>query len=87
MEKEAMAVIAMMIIRIGLTILALTAACPMTKAPTIPMVALRGDGTRSPASRINSKEISITSTSKIMGNGTFSLEARMEKSSSVGSNS
>lgn len=87
MEKDAIAVMAIIMIRIGLTILALTAACPITKAPTIPMVALSGDGTRSPASLISSNEISITSTSKIMGNGTFSLEARMEKSSSVGSNS
>ena len=34
--KEAIPVIATMIIKIGLTIPALTAACPKTKAPTIP---------------------------------------------------
>lgn len=36
MAKEEMAVIATIIIKIGLTIPALTAACPKTKAPTIP---------------------------------------------------
>ena len=38
MAKEAMAVIATIIIKIGLTIPAETAACPKTKAPTIPIV-------------------------------------------------
>lgn len=36
MAKDAMAVIATIIIKIGLTIPALTAACPKTNAPTIP---------------------------------------------------
>ena len=51
------------------------------------MVALRGEGHVVLLLELTQKEISITSTSKIMGNGTFSLEARMEKSSSVRSNS
>ena len=46
-----------------------------------------GEGIRIPASRINSKESSITKSSKIMGKGTFSLEAKIEKSSSVGKSS
>lgn len=46
---------ATIIINIGLTMLALTAACPRTKAPTIPIVGPIGEGTLSPASRINSK--------------------------------
>ncbi len=36
MAKEAIPVIATTIIKIGLTIPALTAACPKTKAPTMP---------------------------------------------------
>ena len=43
-----------------------------------------GEGTLKPASRISSKENSISKSSKIIGNGTFSLEARIENKSSVG---
>ena len=78
---------ATIIIKIGLTILALTAACPNTRAPTIPIVGPIGEGTLRPASRISSKEISITKISKIIGKGTFSREAKIENSNSVGSNS
>ena len=78
---------ATIIIKIGLTILALTAACPNTKAPTIPIVGPIGEGTLNPASLISSKEISITKISKIIGKGTFSREAKIENSNSVGSNS
>ena len=49
MAKEAIPVIATTIIKIGLTIPALTAACPKTKAPTIPIVGPIAEGTRSPA--------------------------------------
>ena len=87
MAKEAIAVIATIIIKIGLTIFALTAACPKTNAPTIPIVGPIGDGTLSPASLINSNDISITNNSKITGKGTFSLEANKENNNSVGSNS
>ena len=43
------------------------------------------DGTRRPASRINSKENSINNISKIIGKGTFSLADKIEKSNPVGS--
>ena len=71
-------------IKIGLTIPALTAACPITRAPTIPIVGPIGEGTLRPASRISSKEISRTNNSKIIGKGTLAREAKIEKSSSVG---
>ena len=64
--------------------LALTAACPRTKAPTIPIVGPIGEGTLSPASRINSKDISIIKISTITGKGTFSREAKIENNNSVG---
>ena len=79
-----MPVIATIIIRIGLTIPALTAACPKITAPTMPIVGPRGEGTLNPASRMTSKEISSSKISKIIGNGTPSLEEIIEKSSSVG---
>ena len=82
--KEAIPVIAIIIIKIGLTILALTAAWPRTKAPTIPMVGPIGEGTLRPASRISSKDISISNSSNIIGNGTFCLDATIENKSSVG---
>ena len=85
MAKEAIPVIATIIIKIGLTIPALTAACPKTKAPTIPMVGPIGEGTLKPASRINSKEISIIKISTIIGKGTLALEAKIEYSKLVGS--
>lgn len=55
MEKDAIPVIATIIINMGLTIPALTAACPSTSAPTIPIVDPIAEGTLSPASLINSK--------------------------------
>ena len=54
---------------------------------TIPTVGPRGEGTLKPASLIISKESSISAISIIEMNGTFSLEATIEKSSSVGINS
>ena len=83
--KEAIPVIATIIIRIGLTIPALTAACPNTNAPTIPIVGPIGEGTLKPASRINSKEISISSISAIIGKGTLALDAKIEYKRLVGS--
>ena len=44
-----------------------------------------GEGTLRPASRINSKDISIIKISTIIGNGTLALEASIEYSKLVGS--
>ena len=84
MTKELIPVIATIMINIGLTIPALTAAWPRTMAPTIPIVGPIGDGTLSPASLIISNEISIIKISKIIGNGTFCLEDKIEYNNSVG---
>ena len=43
-----------------------------------------GEGILNPASRINSKDISMIIISKIIGNGTFSLEAKIENNNSEG---
>ena len=64
--------------------LALTAASPKTKAPTIPIVEPTGDGTLRLDSRISSKENYIKKTSKITGKGTFSRDATIENNNSVG---
>ena len=82
--KEDIPVRATIIIKIGHTIFALTAACPKTNAPTIPIVGPTGEGTLKPASLINSKDISIINNSNIIGNGTFSRDAKIEYNSSVG---
>ena len=71
----------------GLTKFALTAASPKIKPPTIPIVGPMGEGTRTPASLINSKDIYINKISKITGKGTVSRAASIVKSNSVGSNS
>ena len=55
--------------------------------PTIPTVEPRGEGTRSPASRIISKEISIINISIIIVKGTAERDDTIENNSSVGSNS
>ena len=73
-----------MIINIWLTIPALTAAWPKTKAPTIPRVGPIGEGTLKPASLIISNEISIVKISKIIGNGTLCLDDNIEYNNSVG---
>lgn len=87
MLNEQIAVIATIIIRIGLTRFALTAASPKINPPTIPIVGPMGEGTRTPASRISSKDISINRISKITGNGTVSRAASIVNNSSVGSSS
>ena len=87
MLNEQIAVIATIIIKIGLTKLALTAASPKISPPTIPMVGPMGEGTRTPASRISSNDISINSISKMTGNGTVSRAASIVKRSSVGRSS
>ena len=86
-ENEEIAVTAIIIINIGETILADTAASPKTKAPTIPTVEPRGEGTLNPASLISSKDSSIINTSKTIGKGTLTLVATIEYNSSVGTNS
>ena len=87
MANEDIPVIATTITKIGLTTPAETAACPKTNAPTIPIVGPSGEGTLRPASRINSNEISSKNISTKLGNGTFSLDAKIENRSSVGNNS
>lgn len=84
MAKEHIPVIATIIIKIGLTIFALTAASPSTSAPTIPIVGPIGEGTLKPASRISSNDISIIRISKIIGNGTVWREAAIANNNSVG---
>ena len=61
-----------------------TAAWPRTKAPTIPTVEPRGEGTLSPAYLIISKDISINKISTITIKGTEDLEETIENKSSVG---
>ena len=84
MAKEVIPVIAIIIIKIGLTILASTAACPNISAPIIPIVVPIGEGTLKLASLISSKDISIAKISTIIGKGIDSLDATIAKSSSVG---
>ncbi|MNN89766.1 hypothetical protein D3C81_2076270 [compost metagenome] len=69
-EKEEMAVTATTITRIGLTIPASTAACPIIRPPTIPIAGPIGLGRRSPASRNISMETSMISASTSEGKGT-----------------
>ena len=82
-----MPVIATIIIETGLTKLAVTAASPNINAPIIPIVGPIGLGILRPASRINSKEISISKTSITTGNGTLFLEPAIVNRSSVGTSS
>ena len=82
--KEAIPVMATIMINVGLTIPALTADSPKIKAPTIPIEEPINEGTLRLASRINSNEISINSNSKIIGKGTFSLADKIENNNSVG---
>ena len=82
--KEQIPVIATTIIKIGLTKEAETAASPKISAPTIPIVDPSGVGTLSPASLINSNDISIRRISNITGNGIDSLELEIANSNSDG---
>lgn len=75
---------ATIIIKIGLTILAETAASPSIRAPIIPTVVLKEEEILRPASLINSKDISIRIISNITGNGIASLELEIAKSNSEG---
>lgn len=82
--NEAIAVTAITIIKIGLTILASTADCPIKIAPTIPIVGPIAEGTRNPASRINSNDTLIIRTSDKIGKGISFLADIIENRSSVG---
>lgn len=73
--KEATAVTAMMITKMGLTIDAVTAASPIRSAPTMPIVGPMGEGMRIPASRMSSKPRYITKTSMYSGKGMGSRAA------------
>ena len=84
---EHIPVIATMIISKGLTRFADTAASPKIRPPIIPIVAPIGDGTLKLASRISSKDISIISSSKMIGNGIDFLIDDIANTISVGSNS
>ena len=84
MLKEHIPVIATTIIKIGLTRDADTAASPNINAPTIPIVVPRGVGTLKPASRMSSKDTSISKISTTVGNGTDSLDAAIVNNNSVG---
>lgn len=83
-EKEHIPVKDTIIIRIGLTMLASTAACHNINAPTIPMVCPTGEGTLILASLISSKDNSIISISNRIGNGTVSLAEIIVYNNSVG---
>ena len=58
---------------IGLTKFASTAACPIMRPPTMPIVFPMAPGSLMPASRSSSKDSSIMSTSMSCGNGQPSL--------------
>ncbi|MNI86951.1 hypothetical protein D3C73_1440940 [compost metagenome] len=70
--------------RKGLTIPALTAASPIIRPPTIPIAGPTGFGSRMPASRRISIEISRISTSMTDGKGTPCRVSIIESASSVG---
>ena len=85
MIDDARPVIATRMTMIGLTIRAATAAWPRMIAPTMPIVEPRMPGMRTPASRMSSKDTSITKTSNQAGKGTSSRAAAIASASSVGS--
>ena len=84
MVKEATAVTEIAITMMGLARFAVTAASPMSKAPTMPIVGPRGEGIRMPASLISSKPKNMRSTSRGKGKGTGSLVPAREMSSTEG---
>ena len=75
---------ATIIINIGLTIFAETAASPNISAPIIPTVVLNEEGTRILASCISSNEISIVIISNNIGNGIASRAAIIVNNNSDG---
>ena len=77
-ENVAIAVTAIIITKNGFTIPAFTAASPITRPPTIPIVYPIGFGNRIPASRINSIVKAIINVSIYAGNGTPSLAPAIE---------
>ena len=87
MTKEQMPVRAEMMTTAGLTRPASTAAEPMMMPPTIPMVALTGEGRRTPASRSNSKANSIEITSTATEKGILCLVVAIFNAKDVGKSS
>ncbi|MNZ95955.1 hypothetical protein D3C78_1151300 [compost metagenome] len=85
-EKEETAVTETTMTRIGLTIPASTAACPMIRPPTIPIAGPIGLGKRRPASLKISIEISIINASINTEKGTPCLELIIEIANFVGIN-
>ncbi|MNY23222.1 hypothetical protein D3C86_1568790 [compost metagenome] len=83
MAKEDNPVKATIMTRIGLMMLASTAAWPRINAPTMPIVGPMTVGMRMPASLTNSNEISIMSTSIKAGKGTRSRVAPIASNKSV----
>ncbi|MNV70259.1 hypothetical protein D3C71_1632130 [compost metagenome] len=83
-EKEETAVTDTTMTKIGLTIPASTAACPMIRPPTIPIAGPIGLGKRSPASRKISIETSIIKASINTVKGTPCREAIIEMANLVG---
>ena len=73
MANEQSAVNANRMTTIGLTKFASTAACPIMRPPTMPIVFPMAPGSLMPASRSSSKDSSIMSTSMSCGNGQPSL--------------
>ena len=84
MAKELRALRATTTTAMGLTRLAPTAASPMIRPPTMPMVPLSGPGIRTLASRISSKASSIRRTSKRLGKGTPRRASAKDSSRLVG---
>ena len=84
MAKEDSAVKATTTTITGLTMPADTAACPMIRPPTMPMVLPIGPGMRIPASRRSSKANSMIKTSTTLGKGTLALPPAKEKSRFAG---
>ena len=78
------AVSATIITTIGLTRLAVTAACPTIRPPTIPMAFPRDPGIRTPASRIISNANSRNKSSATLEKGTPSLASAKERIRFVG---
>ena len=84
MTIDPSAVSATIITTIGLTRLALTAASPMIRPPTIPIAFPSAPGTRTPASRISSKASSSKTSSVTLEKGTPSLASAKDSKRFVG---
>ena len=87
MTKEQIPVRAEIMTTAGLTSPASTAAEPMMIPPTMPMVALTGDGSRTPASRSKSKANSMEMTSTATEKGMLCLVVAIFNAKDVGKSS